>query len=247
MGHGPSSPPRADPPSFAEVETGWPWRATEGENTNWKIVVKSDSCAPGDRQLSQDLVLWTLGQSGKPMATNEIVDLVQGLDEATACLAKSVVCRRVAGKLDRLRVKGLVTKTGVGRDGLWSLTAPADSGPPVSLREMTDDAWLGLVPLLPPTSVLFRQISDTRRFVTVVANVAMADCKWSAPPRELGFSDFYRNRFRAWARLGVWAKMAPYLAMTYGETCALRLAAEEQATIARTHARGLTGVVPRLN
>lgn len=147
-----------------------------------------------------------------------MVGLVRDLDETVAAVSNELLTKRVNRKLADLRSKGLVHSERCGRVARWSVLQQPIAKPQFPLREIPDEVWLEISAHLPPPALCHKQAVNTRRFVTVMANIAAHNLAWDDIPDDFGYAQSLRQRFKAWAKVGAWHQLAPPLGAAFGSS-----------------------------
>ena len=81
----------------------------------------------------------------------------------------------------------------------------------VRRHELTDQAWAGIAPLLPPTGRPGRQWADHRRVVNGILWKLATGVPWRDLPERYGPWQTCYERFRRWQADGTWQRCWPML------------------------------------
>ncbi|MCP8316391.1 MAG: IS5 family transposase [archaeon] len=77
----------------------------------------------------------------------------------------------------------------------------------MEFRELTDEQWRYVEPLLPPLAKTGRPRADDRRIMNGILYVLTAGCRWMDMPMKYGSYKTVWRRLRRWEEEGVWRKM----------------------------------------
>jgi transposase len=81
-----------------------------------------------------------------------------------------------------------------------------------TFRELTDEEWEKVRPLIPSSSREGRPRTSDRRTVNAILFVLKAHVPWNYLPKELGDDSTANRRFRQWEKDGVWKQISDVLA-----------------------------------
>jgi len=74
-------------------------------------------------------------------------------------------------------------------------------------RELNDDQWSFVEPLLPPEAKEGRPRADDRRTINAILYVLTTGCRWMDLPEEYGDDSTANLRLRRWEEQGVWRRV----------------------------------------
>lgn len=77
----------------------------------------------------------------------------------------------------------------------------------MEFKELTDEQWLFIKPLLPPQPVVGRKRADDRKTINGILYVLITGCRWSEMPRCYGAYQTVWRRHKVWSEEGVWGKI----------------------------------------
>lgn len=78
-------------------------------------------------------------------------------------------------------------------------------------RELTDEQWVFMKPLLPPPAKTGRPRADDRRIINAILYVLKTGIPWNDLPSVYGDDVTAWRRLRDWERRGVWRKIVESL------------------------------------
>jgi transposase len=84
-------------------------------------------------------------------------------------------------------------------------------------RELTDEQWALLAPLLPPPARTGRPRADDRKTLNGIIYVLATGCRWQDIPPRYGSGKTCWHRLRRWQREGVWDRLWQALLGTLGQ------------------------------
>ncbi|MFN3929295.1 MAG: transposase, partial [Thermoflexus sp.] len=71
-------------------------------------------------------------------------------------------------------------------------------------RELSDEQWACIEPLLPPKARTGRPRADDRKTLNGILYVLTTGCRWMDMPKEYGSYKTAWRRLKEWENLGVW-------------------------------------------
>lgn len=74
----------------------------------------------------------------------------------------------------------------------------------MKFRELSDEQWGFIRPLLPPAAREGRPRADDRRTINAILYVLTTGCRWMDLPKEYGDDSSANLRLRRWEKMGVW-------------------------------------------
>ena len=77
----------------------------------------------------------------------------------------------------------------------------------MEFRELTDEQWAFLPPLLPPKARTGRPRADDRRIINGILYVLITGCRWPDRPRRYGAYPTAWRRHKELQEKGVWEKI----------------------------------------
>jgi DNA-binding NarL/FixJ family response regulator/transposase len=84
-------------------------------------------------------------------------------------------------------------------------------------RELSDDEWTLIEPLLPPQPSTGRRRADDRQTLNGILWVLGSAARWEDVPRRYGAASTCHSRFRQWQEHGVWRRVCQVLESTRAE------------------------------
>jgi len=82
----------------------------------------------------------------------------------------------------------------------------------MGFRELSDEEWEVIKPLLPPKSRVGRPRADDRRIINGILYVLTTGCRWMDMPLEYGSYKTAWRRLERWQDEGVWYRILRELA-----------------------------------
>jgi len=77
----------------------------------------------------------------------------------------------------------------------------------MEFRELSDEEWKLIEPLLPPKSRVGRPRADDRTVLNGILYVLITGCRWSDMPLIYGSYKTAWKRLRRWQEIGIWERM----------------------------------------
>ncbi|OPY48617.1 MAG: hypothetical protein A4E48_02646 [Methanosaeta sp. PtaU1.Bin060] len=77
----------------------------------------------------------------------------------------------------------------------------------MEFKELTDEQWLFIKPLLPPQPVVGRKRADDRKTINGILYVLVTGCRWREMPQCYGAYQTVWRRHKVWSEEGVWGKI----------------------------------------
>ncbi len=74
----------------------------------------------------------------------------------------------------------------------------------MEFRELSDEQWEFIRPLLPPKAGTGRPTADDRRTLNGILYVLITGCRWMDMPQEYGSYKAAWRRLKVWQEQGVW-------------------------------------------
>jgi len=74
----------------------------------------------------------------------------------------------------------------------------------MEFRELSDEQWQFIQPLLPPKASTGRPRADDRRTLNGILYVLTTGCRWMDMPKEYGSHKTVWRRLKEWQERGVW-------------------------------------------
>lgn len=74
----------------------------------------------------------------------------------------------------------------------------------MEFRELTDEQWQFIEPLLPSYAREGRPRADDRRTINAILYVLITGCRWMDLPERYGPKSTAHDRLKNWEKLGVW-------------------------------------------
>ncbi|MBX3476247.1 MAG: hypothetical protein KF910_01445 [Brevundimonas sp.] len=196
------------------------WRATWGENANWKITVKTTPYRNARRAGAGHSIYWLLQNTRKPLLVSEIADQLVTNGDAVHLWDANKERDRIQVALRHLRKKKLAASiAGPGDRRLrWIATDREEAEqaePHVSLEstrqsELSDLDWAVIRNSLPPHSRRADAEATSRRFIDAVFNDLAFD-------GSTGLTLGQIKRFWSWREFGVWRAIIERLGHKFSE------------------------------
>jgi transposase len=77
----------------------------------------------------------------------------------------------------------------------------------MEFRELSDEEWEVIRPLLPPRAGVGRPRIDDRLIINGILYVLVTGCRWMDLLARYGSYETCWDRFRGWSVMGVWSKV----------------------------------------
>lgn len=76
----------------------------------------------------------------------------------------------------------------------------------MEFKELTDEQWEFIRPLLPPRAKTGRPRTDDRRTINAILYILTTGCRWMDLPKGHGPKSTAHDRLRNWEKMGVWKR-----------------------------------------
>jgi len=77
----------------------------------------------------------------------------------------------------------------------------------MEFRELSDEEWVLIKPLLPPKAETGRPRADDRATINGILYVLTTGCRWMDMPAKYGSYVTAWRRLKRWQEMGVWARI----------------------------------------
>ncbi|MBD3191165.1 MAG: IS5 family transposase [Candidatus Heimdallarchaeota archaeon] len=103
----------------------------------------------------------------------------------------------------------------------------------MQFRELSDDEWALIQPVLPPKAPTGRPRADDRQTINGILYVLLTGCRWMDLPEKYGSHKTCWRRLKQWTEQGVWERISErLLTKSYGEgTLTIQGVAVDSSTI----------------
>jgi len=81
------------------------------------------------------------------------------------------------------------------------------NGIAMEFKELTEEQWSFIKPLLPPQPIVGRKRADDRKTLNGILYVLVTGCRWRDMPRSYGAYQTVWRRHKSWSEEGIWRRI----------------------------------------